>query len=115
MRVPVSIPIGGRNVRVEYLEQVFDDDGITPLSGATVGDPVYIQISMTENKSPDAIKATLYHEMCHVAFELTGHHELLTEQQEEAIVVALESMLSPVLAFQTKVGIKYREVEFPWE
>lgn len=115
MRVPVMVPIGGRNVRIEYLEQVIDDDGVTPLSGATLGDPVYIQISKTANTSAESVKSTIYHEMVHVAFQLTGHHEILTEQQEEAIVVALESMLSPVLAFQTKAGIKYREVEFPWE
>ncbi len=115
MRVPVRIPIGGRNVPVEYLEQVLDDDGVTPLTGATLGDPTRIQISMTENRCPEAVKATLLHEMVHVAFELTGHHELLTENQEEALVVALESMLAPVLAFQSKAGIKYRELEFPFE
>lgn len=113
MKVPVSIPLGGRKIRVIYKLSLKDDDG-SRLLGYTERGKGEIHIAKDHDDGP-SLWHTIYHELTHVVFDITGHSRTMTESQEESLVVALESMLGPLLIFGPNSGVRYREIEFPFE
>lgn len=116
MRVPVQMMIGGKKIRIDYPDVI---PGDTPEEGDLSGDSQVlggrIRISKTQNKSPEAVLHTIFHEALHMAIGITGHSEILVAKQEEALVYAIESMLAPLLILNPAAPVKYREIEFPWE
>ena len=115
MRVPVRIPIGGKQVTVEYPLVVQGDKDEEDLYGDTSSNGRRIRISLTECKSDADLLATVFHEMLHSALAISGVTAVLNPTSEEAVACSLESMLSPLLCLNENAGIKWREIEMPWE
>lgn len=116
MKVPVQITIGGKKIRIEYPDVIPGDTAEEgDLSGDTQVLVRRVRISKTQNKSPEDIISTLFHEILHVAIGLTGHSEVLKSGEEEALVYALENMLGGLFVFHPMAQIKYRDIEFPFE
>ena len=115
MKVPVSVMIGGRKVRIEYPNEIPGDKPEEPLSGEMVCGTGLIRIAKSQHKTERDVFSTAIHEMLHYTLELTGHSAAWTDAQEEPIVTALENMLAPLLAFNSTASIQYREISWPGE
>lgn len=102
------IPVGGRAVRVRYVEAL-------PRGDRGAAGENEITVSKSACTSGRMVFETIYHELQHVAFRQTGHSLAMTEDAEEALVYALEHSLAPLFVFSPAAGIKYRDVSFPWE
>ena len=76
-----------------------DDDGDT-VSGLCYGSGHRIYISTEENKTPEEINSTLLHECIHAILYVSGQSQLLKEDHEEGIVIALESALAPLISLE---------------
>ena len=114
MRAPVSIPIGGHRIRVQYVDELPAEDG-TQDSGESSALGKRIRVNKSQHNSDTEIMSTVLHEMTHIALGLGGHGELLGEKGEEAVVLCIESMLAPVLSLNPSAGIRWREIAMPWE
>lgn len=64
------------------------------------------KILINRNQPKSLVMSTLFHEAIHAILHVTGHTELLTHQQEEALVIALESALAHAVDFSK---LEYRE------
>lgn len=114
MKVPVSVKMGGLKVKIDYVDDLPDDDG-SQLSGDANSLSRRIRINKSQHDAGEKLLATLLHELMHVALGLCGHSELLGDKKEEAIVGGLETMLAPLLVLNSSTAIKYKEIDFPWE
>ena len=87
--VPRSVTVGGirLDVRLEHLEGEY--------FGKYRHDRREIVLS-DEMAEEDAI-ATLHHELMHAALKIGGVAEVLTEEQEEAVVRCLEHLFLPTI------------------
>lgn len=112
VRVPVAFPIGDRWIKVKYLASLAGKDGVD-VYGETLVDDLLIKISKSANRNQQDLMDTLYHELQHVAFQMTGHAQTMKEEQEEALAYALQYQLARLFVFNPAAGIKFREVEFP--
>ena len=91
-RRPKSVCVLGQDFSIEYKPKVVvgDNDecyGLTHVKDFT------IQISSTENKTPEQMEATLLHEVIHAVLGVSGLTELIDDKTEEALVVSLENGL----------------------
>ena len=91
MTKPTMIPILGTEFKVDYTTKLAKDE-----YGHTIGNDRSIKIKSA--LKGEILKATLIHEVCHAILHCSGQSENLTEEQEEAIVVALEHGLTPIFA-----------------
>lgn len=87
MDLPKSVNIMGIPFDVEVKKKAKDH-------GLTNGPER--KISITENKNSALMESTLLHEIIHGVFYVTGHSEWLTEEQEEALTLALEHAIIPL-------------------
>ena len=110
MRVPISIPVGGRDVKIVYVSKLEEGD-----RGAACLDTGRIFVSKSAPAAEREIFETIFHELIHVALHRTGHAEALDERQEEAIVYALEAMLAPLFVLGPVPGMRWRKVRFDFE
>lgn len=110
MKVPVQVMVGGKKVRVEYVDALPDGD-----SGRIVLEDRLISISKSCHANEAAVFTTLFHELTHYAFAITGHSAEWTDAHEEPLVYALENMLADLFVFSPNAPIKYRDVEWPDE
>lgn len=108
MRVPVQIMVGGKKVRIEYHDALEGGN-----SGELIIGEKLVRISKSRHADERAVFETLYHELTHFAFEVTGHSAEWTASQEEPLVYALENMLAGLFHFNPAAPIKYRDVEWP--
>ena len=83
-----TIPILGIPFNVQYVEEVDKEQSY----GETEGPERSIKIKSTA--TPEIREATLLHETMHAILYTSGVGELLEENLEEAVVVALENGLS---------------------
>jgi hypothetical protein len=107
MQVPVSLPMLGRSVQIKYVAELGGDYGHADPPTFT------IKIAIKEHSSAAEVFSTLLHEMLHIALGTTGQAELFKGGGEEALVVALENALAPLVQFKA-LG-RWRDVKFPWE
>lgn len=114
VRVPVAIPVGDRVIKVKYVKSLQDAEGHW-CYGETEVDSLLIRISKTMCRNEQDVMDTLFHELGHVTFQLTGHGQTLSEGQEEAIVYALQYTLARLFVFNPAAGIKYRSIDFGWD
>jgi hypothetical protein len=112
--VPVAIPVGDRVIKVKYVSNLVDEDG-HHLYGETEVDFLLIRVSKFMCKNAQDVMDTIFHELGHVMFQMTGHAETLGEGQEEAIVRGFQYMLARLFIFSPVAGIKYRAISFPWD
>ena len=118
MRVPVRIPIGGKPVKIEYVEQILDDDGATPIYGESIDGDLSIRISTSRPRDEGMVWQVIIHELCHVVFDFTGITNQLDTHKglEESICTSLDNLLGPWLRLRQDIpGAKYKEVEFDFE
>lgn len=112
MRVPVLVPMGPTaKVPVRYLMRLSGDDfgGFDP-------ETLTIRISKTRCQTPEAVWATVWHEMAHASLWVSGWGSFLTPKTEEAVVTALEYSIAPFMLFNRAAkGVRWREVAFPFE
>jgi hypothetical protein len=107
MKVPVQVTVGGKKVRIQYVETLPDDcSGELEVGAATV------RISKSRHANEREVFTTLFHELIHFALERTGHSAVWTDAQEEPLVYALENMLAELFWFRSDGAVKYREVEW---
>jgi len=57
------------------------------------------KIMINRNQPKNLVLSTLFHEAIHAVLHVSGHTELLTHQQEEALVIALESAFAHAIDF----------------
>lgn len=111
MKVPVQVMVGGKKVKVEYLEELDPAEN----RGEMVCYDQVIRVSQALNRTERQIFSTLFHELIHFAFEVTGHSAEWDNAKEEPIVYALEGMLADLLVFSPDAKVKYRDVPWPDE
>lgn len=107
MKVPVQIIVLGKKVRVEYVSELPEGN-----SGELVCGERLIRISKSRHKTEREVFSTLYHELTHLAFELTGHSAEWTDAQEEPLTYALESALADILVLNPAAPIRWRHIDF---
>jgi hypothetical protein len=110
MKCPVLVPMGGYKIRIEYVEKV-DDEGAC---GEAEPTKHLIRISTTANTTAATVHSTILHELLHMAMGISGLAAMLGDKREEAMASGLEHMLAPLVRLDAP-GIKYKEIEFPWE
>lgn len=108
MRVPVQVMIGGKPVKIEYHDEL--PKGI---SGDVVCIDGLVRISKERNKDEKAVFTTLFHELTHMAFYVTGHSATWKDSQEEPLVYAIENMMAGLFVFAKDAPVKWREIEWP--
>ena len=84
----LEIPVFGIPFKVQFVEEVDKDNSY----GETEGPERTIKIR--QSLPPELLEATILHEICHAVLYTAGVSELLDENLEEAIVVAMENGLS---------------------
>ena len=102
--------VGGKAVRAVYLDAMDGD-----IYGDVSVDGRLIRINKARHKDEKAVFTTLFHELCHFAFGVTGHSAEWTDAQEEPLVYALENMLANLFVFSPAAPIKWRDVAWPDE
>ncbi len=108
MRVPVQITVGGKKVRIEYFESLPEGN-----AGEVVCVDSRIKIAKDRHVDEKAVLSTIFHELTHFAFHVTGHSATWSDATEEPLVYALENMLSSLYVFSPDAPVKWREVEWP--
>lgn len=93
---PKTIQILGTEFRIEYTTKLPKDD-----YGDTVGNDRVIRVK--SRLRGEIAKSTLIHEILHAIFHVSGQSEILAKhdesgQLEEALVVALEHGLTPIIS-----------------
>ena len=88
--LPKKLTILGHPIKVVLVSKLEDDNH---------GDCDHIKrtIRISTSYPLDQQWATLYHECTHMVLGLTGLSELLTDNLEEAVVVAIENGLYPLI------------------
>lgn len=89
MKKPTTVNIMGKVFEVAHPKQVASDKDVY---GHTVGHDR--KITIKGSLSGEAFEDTLLHETIHAILAVSGMTEMLSEEHEEAIVVALENGLS---------------------
>lgn len=107
MKVPVRIPVAGKLITIEYLLDL--PEGI---AGDTSSGSCRIRISKSRNKTEREVFDTLFHELLHVALDITGHSVEWTAAKEEPIVYALENALASLFTFNKHAAIRWREIDW---
>jgi hypothetical protein len=59
-------------------------------------DPTNRKILLAENKVAEIFESTKFHEVLHGILYVSGHSEWMTPEQEEGLVVALESAIMQI-------------------
>jgi hypothetical protein len=107
MKVPVQIMVGGRKIQIKYVESLEGNhSGEMEVGGAL------IRISKARHPKIDDVFTTLFHELIHVAFDITGHSVEWPDKKEEPLVYALENMLAGLFSFRAGPHIKYKEIDW---
>lgn len=118
MRVPVSLPLGGRIIVVHYPDVIVSDDA-TNSKGDYGESDAYdgtVLVARKIHTNEPAVWSTLLHELLHVALGVSGHSCQLAAGQEEGMVTGLENCLASILYLSPdNKSIKWREIEFPFE
>lgn len=107
MKVPVQVMVGGKKVRIQY-EEVLENNDSGQIETATG----VIRIGKEQHADERAVFTTLFHELVHYAFAVTGHSAEWTNAQEEPLVYALENMLADLFTFHKGAAVRWREVEW---
>lgn len=111
MQAPVKFMVGGYPIKIDYKEQLVDDDN-EHYSGEMVKYKHQMNISKAAHtKNPRKLFSTIFHELIHTALEITGHSEGMKEEDEEKLVYAIENMLAPLLCFNPEGPIKFKDVD----
>jgi hypothetical protein len=112
MRVPVLIPIGAHvKLPIRYVEQLEAN-----VFGDFCPESLVVRVSKSRHTSSDQLFTTIWHELAHAALWISGWGKALTDEQEEAVVTALEFSIAPYMVFSSKApGVRWREIQFPWE
>jgi len=83
-----TVSVMGINFTLEYVDKVSHEG--EHVSGLTQGSDRKISVSLTENSTKELRESTSFHELLHAILYVTGQSEMLTTEQEEALVVAVE-------------------------
>lgn len=104
-----SIPILGRRYSLHYHENIKTSDGEN-IFGDTDKNKKCIRIDLKHCKAESDLKDTVLHECIHAILAQSGIDNLLTDEVEEAIVVAIEHGLSALVEFKPAVWNRIKPV-----
>ena len=90
MKKPTNVTIMGIPFEVRHPQNVDKEKSYGEMQGAER------VIKIKESLKGPVFEATLLHEVLHGILYTTGHSELFTVEQEEALVLALEHGISPL-------------------
>lgn len=106
-KIPEFIMIGGIKFTIRVVNQVVSDGD--HCAGVCDYDTHSIELSLKNEAgkaySEALIISTLCHEIAHAALYVTGQHALMKEDQEEALVLALEHIYAPVIVGLCQSGV----------
>jgi len=92
------VSIMGIPFKFEYVDKISSEG--EHLAGITHPSDRKIQVSTKDNESAELRESTALHEIIHGILYVTGQSELLTSEQEESIVVAIEHGLHGIVDFK---------------
>jgi len=92
----------GARYKLHYFSNIKTGDGDN-IFGDTDKNKKLIRIDLKYCKSDSMLTSTLLHEFIHAILGQTGLDNLLTDEVEEAIVVAIENGLAPLVDFREEV------------
>lgn len=98
MRRPKSVKILGEVYKIEFCEQVLDDDGTIIWAKILFDDH---KILVTKNRK---WRKHLFHEICHGILYVSGFSENMGEKREESLVMLLETGLYQLVNLNFKTG-----------
>lgn len=104
-----TIPIMGQKYNVEYYASIRTEDK-EEVYGDTDKGKKRIRIDLNNNKKPTDLRSTLLHECLHAILAQSGIDNLLTDEVEETIVVAIEHGLDSLVEFKPAVWNRIRPV-----
>ena len=112
VKVPHSVQIGPRIFQIEYKTKVLDKDK-EELSGACHPSYDHMEISLTSNKHKAMLFSTIFHEFCHGMLYVGGQSSRLADEgnQEEDLVIVLESYLESMINWKSPIWTKWKLVE----
>lgn len=106
-KVKKSVPVMGQKYSIEYYDNIKTDDK-EDVYGDTDKGKKRIRIDLSNNKSQSLVRSTLLHEVLHAILSQSGLDNLLTDEVEEAIVVAIEHGLFPLVEFRPSIWERIR-------
>ena len=114
MRVPVQIEVGGKKIKIRYLKTLPG-----PAKDVTFGEfcaqHTEIRVNKSVHHNASEVHHTIFHEICHSVFKISGLENIVPLAKEEAIVSAIENMLAPLFVFSPEAKVQFREVKFAFE
>lgn len=84
--IPDSLTVGGHKIQI-----IVDPNMSYDLHGTYFDKKIHI------NPFHDEIEGTLFHELVHAAMDISGQKDHLSDDQEEAIVKAIENMIAHLI------------------
>jgi hypothetical protein len=88
--LPTTFQLLGHTWNLKYTDDATDE---------TYGQTYGYTRTITLNAGKNDLPSTAWHELVHAVFHITGLTEILGEQQEEAVAMALESAYSDIKAY----------------
>lgn len=114
MRVPVMVPVGGRKIKIRYLKSL-PGPSKDLVFGEFCSSGTEIRINKAAHTNSQELFKTLFHELTHAVFKISGLENIIPLNKEEAVVSAIENLMAPLYAFSPSAKIKYREIRFAFE
>lgn len=105
MRQIHRVFIAGVPLDIDYIDDPHLGD--TDVDGFYCGTSNKIVIDSEQSKTKQ--QQTLFHELLHAALDKTGASELISDEVEHAIIVALENHVWPLLQFRTNSKLIFKE------
>lgn len=109
IKVPTKISLEGYLVPIEYKAKSNNKDN--EMLYGQFCNKKKISIYLDSHSSKSELMSTIKHELFHAVLDRCGLREMLSDDLEEAIVVALENHLKSALKFDTQSWIETVFVE----
>lgn len=108
VKVPTELMVMGKKVRIEYKRDLKVDGEL--VAGSYVTGDNTIRVGLSQHDSYDGLLSTIQHELVHYVLAKSGVNNHLTEESEEAIAVAIEENLLPLMRMNRRKWRKPTEV-----
>lgn len=110
MKVPVSIVVAGRRIRIKYPDTLISD-GEASYADVDVANRL-IRVSASDHNTGREVFETVFHELVHYGLRTSGLATILGKKLEEAVVEALEERLAPLFVFSPDASVTLKDIDF---